>query len=92
MKGHINDHKSRLQEVVQTMRQEMPAYSVVEESGPDHDKTFRVEVKAGEIREEGIGKSKKSAEQNAAEKALSVIKKSAGMSTGDEKAGLTTSR
>lgn len=92
MKVHLNDHKSRLQEVVQTMHQEMPTYSIIEESGPDHDKTFRVEVKAGEIREEGVGKSKKTAEQRAAEKALSLIRESAGVFPCSKKNGLTTSR
>ena len=45
-----------------------------DESGPDHDKTFRVRLNAGEIQTEGEGKSKKAAEQNAAKKCLKLLK------------------
>jgi ribonuclease-3 len=46
-------------------------YRVVEEAGPDHEKTFRVEVRiSGEITAAGIGKTKKEAEQAAAVAAL----------------------
>jgi ribonuclease III len=69
-----SDYKSQLQEIVQVTHHVVPLYHVIEETGPDHDKTFRVEVKIGEIRKEGVGKSKKVAEQNAAQKALQVIK------------------
>ena len=67
------DYKSQLQEIVQVTHRVVPLYHVIEESGPDHDKTFRVEVKIGEIRKEGVGKSKKMAEQNAAQQALQVL-------------------
>lgn len=69
-----SDYKSQLQEIVQVTHRVVPLYHVIEESGPDHDKTFRVEVKIGEIRKEGVGKSKKTAEQNAAQQALQVLK------------------
>ena len=69
-----NDYKSQLQEIVQVSHHIVPQYHVIEETGPDHDKTFRVEVKIAEIRKEGLGKSKKVAEQNAAQKALQVLK------------------
>jgi len=64
------DYKSRLQEAVQGRTREVPHYEVVEETGPDHDKTFCVAVAIGDIRTLGHGKSKKLAEQEAARKAL----------------------
>ncbi|MFZ1983396.1 MAG: ribonuclease III [Desulfatitalea sp.] len=67
------DFKSRLQEAVQTKVKEVPRYRVVEEQGPDHDKTFCVVVTIGAIETHGIGKSKKLAEQDAARKALMLI-------------------
>ena len=68
------DFKSQVQELVQMKQQKMPVYTVVHESGPDHDKTFRVRLNAGEIQTEGEGKSKKAAEQNAAKKCLKLLK------------------
>ena len=69
-----HDFKSQVQELVQMKQQKVPAYTVVHESGPDHDKTFRVQLDAGEIQTEGEGKSKKAAEQNAARKCLKLLK------------------
>jgi ribonuclease-3 len=69
------DFKSRLQEAVQSIYKEVPRYTVVEETGPDHDKTFRVEAVVGELTAEGSGKSKKTAEQNAARQALKLLGK-----------------
>jgi ribonuclease-3 len=69
-----HDFKSQVQELIQTNQQKMPVYTVVHESGPDHDKTFRVRLNAGEIQTEGEGKSKKAAEQNAAQKCLKLLK------------------
>jgi len=68
------DFKSQVQELVQMKQQKMPVYTVIHESGPDHDKTFRVRLNAGEIQTEGEGKSKKAAEQNAAKKCLKLLK------------------
>ena len=65
-----HDHKSSLQEKMQAAAGVTPTYSVRGESGPDHDKTFRVRLTAGELTAEGQGKSKKAAEQDAARKAL----------------------
>jgi ribonuclease III len=64
------DYKSRLQEAVQGRGGQVPEYRMVNESGPDHDKTFRVAVAVFDLCEEGIGKSKKMAEQDAARKAV----------------------
>ena len=74
IKNH--DYKSQLQELIQTTRMQLPIYRVTREEGPDHDKTFRVLLKSGTLRTEGIGKSKKAAEQDAAGKALELLKKS----------------
>jgi dsRNA-specific ribonuclease len=69
------DYKSRLQEWVQEKHGEIPNYKVVREEGPDHDKTFWVSVKVFNIETEGTGKSKKTAEQDAAHKALEILNK-----------------
>lgn len=67
------DYKSRLQEQVQTTGNAMPCYQIIGESGPDHDKTFDVQLQVGETVTEGSGKSKKAAEQDAARKALGIL-------------------
>lgn len=67
----LKDYKSRLQEYVQGKSLPTPKYQVVEESGPDHNKIFVVEVTvAGESWAKGEGKSKSLAEQEAARQAL----------------------
>ena len=68
------DFKSQIQEFVQMEYRSIPIYTVIHESGPDHDKTFRVRLTVGEIQTEGIGKSKKAAEQDAARKGLDIFK------------------
>lgn len=68
------DPKTTLQEQVQARGWPLPAYTVVEESGPDHDKVFTVEVRIrGELAGRGIGRTKKGAEQAAAGGALSML-------------------
>ena len=67
------DHKSRLQERIQISRQPVPVYEVIAESGPDHDKTFHVRLTVRDLTTEGVGKSKKLAEQEAARKALQKL-------------------
>jgi ribonuclease III len=70
-RGQASDCKSRLQELIQAERQERPVYRLVEAVGPDHDKTFWVEVVvAGETLGRGSGKSKQAAEKDAAKQAL----------------------
>jgi len=68
-----HDYKSQVQELVQMKYQQIPVYAVVHESGPDHDKTFRVRLTVGNIQAEGEGKSKKAAEQDAARKGLELL-------------------
>jgi len=68
-----HDYKSQIQESVQITHKKVPVYSVIQESGPDHDKTFHVQLKIGDIQAEGVGKSKKAAEQDAARKGLELL-------------------
>ena len=69
------DFKSQLQEFVQSSQQQIPIYTVVDESGPDHDKIFSVQLDVIGIQTEGRGKSKKLAEQDAARQALEKIRR-----------------
>ncbi|MDX2498594.1 MAG: ribonuclease III [Desulfobacterales bacterium] len=68
-----HDYKSQIQELVQLKYQKIPDYTVVHESGPDHDKTFHVQLKIEEIQTKGVAKSKKAAEQDAARKGLEIL-------------------
>ena len=68
------DYKTALQELVQQKKNQQLAYHLVGESGPDHDKEFTVEVTLnGKIVGQGIGTSKKRAEQNAAKEAMEKL-------------------
>jgi ribonuclease-3 len=67
----LKSAKSRLQEHTQRSNGERPHYHLIEASGPDHEKVFRVEVSVGgEVIGTGEGRSQKSAEIAAAEAAL----------------------
>jgi len=81
------DYKSQLQEKFQSNCGLIPHYSVVNETGPDHDKTFFIQVAIRDLKAEGSGKSKKTAEQDAAKKALEILaQETNGMPSGkDEK-------
>ena len=68
------DYKTALQEIIQKNPEEKVEYVLTDESGPDHDKKFTVNVMLNSnVIGTGIGKSKKSAEQNAAKEALSLM-------------------
>lgn len=70
------DYKSALQELVQAKKQPSPTYQVLESLGPDHNKTFTVAVLVAEKElAKGIGKSKQTAEQEAAKAALAYFGK-----------------
>lgn len=70
-KNLYKDFKSTLQENVQAKGQATPEYEVIDEVGPDHDKTFTVVVKVeNQALAEGKGKSKQAAQQQAAANAL----------------------
>lgn len=77
--GAIGDHKSALQEYMQSSGAGQPHYVLTAQSGPDHRKTFRVEVRVqegdGKSRPiaESEGASKKQAEQEAARIALELL-------------------
>lgn len=69
--GAFKDYKTMLQEIVQKNKQETLEYRLAGQSGPDHDKRFKMELLLNSnVFAEGIGKSKKEAEQMAAKKAL----------------------
>ncbi len=73
-KLHNMDYKTRLQELVQQKKNQVLAYSLVGQSGPDHDKRFDVEVSLnGAVVGHGSGSSKKRAEQDAARAAIGKL-------------------
>ncbi|MDE5754603.1 MAG: ribonuclease III [Oscillospiraceae bacterium] len=70
----FGDYKTALQEVIQKNPEEKVDYRLTEESGPDHNKTFVVEVYLNSnVIGTGTGKSKKEAEQMAAKEALALM-------------------
>ena len=70
-KLHNADYKTALQELVQQKKNQVLSYTLVGESGPDHDKHFQVELTLnGEVVGVGSGSSKKRAEQAAAQSAI----------------------
>ena len=70
------DYKSTLQELLQAERTPPAEYRVVEESGPEHQKTFTVEAQAGDnLIARGRGGNKKAAEQEAARLILEKLGK-----------------
>ncbi|MCL2003042.1 MAG: ribonuclease III [Oscillospiraceae bacterium] len=74
--GPVRDAKSRLQEVLQGQGRPSPEYRIVKESGPDHKKVFVVEALIdGVPAAQGTGRSRKTAEMAAADKALEGYKK-----------------
>ena len=68
------DYKTALQELVQKKRNQVLTYTMVGESGPDHDKCFEVELTLnGQVVGRGVGSSKKRAEQDAARNAMEEL-------------------
>ena len=75
--GYVTDFKTRLQELAQERFRATPTYSILSESGPDHEKEFTVEVRVGkELSFTGVGRSKITAELKAAESALKGMEES----------------
>lgn len=73
--GNIGDYKTELQEIVQQKTDLPLLYTIINEVGPDHDKTFTAAVTFNsQTWGEGTGRTKKEAEQDAAKKALEQIK------------------
>ena len=70
----IKDYKTVLQEKLQEHGEVLIQYNIINEKGPDHDKSFDSEVKCnGKVLATGSGKSKKQAEMQAARKALEKL-------------------
>jgi len=68
------DAKSELQKITQRKYGTLPEYTVLDEKGPEHDKIFVVKVIVEDlVTEKGIGKTKKSAEKDAAKNALKKL-------------------
>ncbi len=74
-----HDYKTDLQEHCQGFNLTLPKYRVVKETGPDHQKTFEIEILINsKTYGSGVGRTKKEAEQRAAEEALKRLKGSIG--------------
>lgn len=72
--GAVADHKSSLQEMAQALKLPPPRYVIINEDGPEHSKTFTVEVRLGkEWVSQAQGMSKKSAGQKAAQQILQQL-------------------
>lgn len=70
----FKDFKTLLQEIIQRNPEESISYILIDEQGPDHDKIFTVQVRLNSnVIGQGIGKSKKQAEQMAACQALKLM-------------------
>lgn len=68
------DYKTVLQEKLQVHGDVHIVYTTIGETGPDHHKTFTVELSVnGQKRSQGVGNSKKEAEMNAAKEALKLL-------------------
>lgn len=68
------DYKTQLQEKIQQKGEQLIVYEVIDEKGPDHNKTFITQVKINNvIFGQGSGRSKKESEQNAAKDALDKL-------------------
>ncbi len=68
------DHKTQLQEIAQARWKVTPSYHLTQTRGPDHAKTFEVEVRMnGKPLATAFGHSKKEAEQNAARSAITNV-------------------
>ena len=71
---HRQDFKTLLQELAQKRFRSYPRYRVVRQEGPDHDRTFWIEVRLnGHVYGPGSGKNKKEAEQEAASHAYAAL-------------------
>jgi ribonuclease-3 len=74
LKGIGRNYKAQLQEFSQAKYNQLPAYRIIEASGPDHDKSFIIEVRLGDrILGIGSGKNKRAAEMEAARSALEKL-------------------
>ncbi len=72
----LKDPKTRLQELLQSRRQPLPAYEVVEVTGQAHDQSFRVSCRIDgmDLESQGVAGSRRQAEQVAAREMLAIIR------------------
>jgi ribonuclease III len=71
------DYKSQLQEMIQQRERRLPRYRITGQAGPEHNRAFIAVVEVnGRLLGEGRGKSKKEAEQSAAQQALEQLRRS----------------
>jgi ribonuclease-3 len=73
-KNYHSDYKSLLQELSQQLFRAYPNYQMIDRSGPEHERLFRMEVQVnGRVYGPGVGRNKKTAEQEAARLALEQL-------------------
>jgi ribonuclease-3 len=83
--GALKSPKSRLQEFTQRTTGERPTYHLADASGPDHEKSFRIEVwVGGDLLGVGEGPSRRSAETDAAAQALDKLRGMTGPAGAEE--------
>ncbi len=72
----LKDPKSRLQELLQSRKFEIPSYAVVDISGDDHRQMFTAEctIPSLEVETKGVSSSRRKAEQQAAQNAYDIVK------------------
>jgi ribonuclease-3 len=76
MIGRFQDYKTALQEASLWRYREAPRYTLIGEYGPDHDRIFEVRLAISDlVMTTGTGRSKKEAEQQAARRALEILRR-----------------
>lgn len=81
----FNDSKTALQEIVQSQIKETVTYEVIDALGPEHNRTFIVQAKVGDILLcQGKGRTKQAAGQDAAYKSIIMIKENPDLIGGGE--------
>jgi ribonuclease-3 len=71
--GAVRSPKTVLQEWAQGQSLPLPTYRIVETTGPEHSRTFVVEVDLGALHARGTGRSKRDAQENAAQALLETV-------------------
>jgi ribonuclease-3 len=72
--GDAHNHKSALQTYCQKYQRQIPEYKILNVQGPEHRKTFNIQVRVGDrVFPSAWGVTKKEAEQRAAENALAIL-------------------
>lgn len=71
--GAVRSPKTVLQEWAQGQGRSLPIYRIVETVGPEHSREFVVEVDLGDLRARGTGRSKREAQENAAQTLLGSV-------------------